>query len=164
MKSAQEASHAELIERFYSAFAAGDHVTMAGCYADHAVFRDPVFGSLSADEVRAMWRMFCSSGNEIDVSFGDVTVLGDKGSARWEAIYRFPKTGRQVHNKISASFVFMGGLIARHEDEFDLYRWTRMALGPLGTFLGWTPIVQNQVRAQARSQLERFRSTPPAEA
>lgn len=148
----------QLLANFYSAFAAGDHSTMARSYADGATFSDPVFGDLSADEVRAMWRMFCTSGNEIVVSFSDVHADDARGSARWEADYKFPKTDRRVHNRISAEFEFQDGLISRHRDTFDLFGWTRMALGPPGVLLGWTPIVQNQVRSQARAQLKRFQA------
>lgn len=151
-------ANADLVTRFYTAFAARDHETMAACYADDATFSDPVFPSLDADEVRAMWRMFCTSGNDIAVSFSDVEADDSVGSAKWEAIYVFPKTGRGVHNKIKASFRFRDGLIVHHRDDFDLYRWSRMALGPLGTALGWTPLVKNQIRAQAASQLRRFRT------
>jgi ketosteroid isomerase-like protein len=149
--------NAELISRFYSAFAAGDHGTMAACYADDATFSDPVFEELSADEVRAMWRMFCTGGNDIETTFRDVAADDSSGSAKWDAIYAFPKTGRRVHNKIDASFRFRDGKIAEHTDDFDLYRWTRMALGPVGVLLGWSPLVKGQVRAQAKNQLARFR-------
>ena len=156
--------NAELVTNFYAAFAAGDHAAMASAYADDATFSDPVFPRLSADEARAMWRMFCTSGNDIAVTFGNVTADDATGSARWEAVYAFPKTGRQVQNKIAAAFTFRDGLIVRHEDRFDLYRWTRMALGPVGLALGWTPIVKNQVRGQAAAQLKRFQTgeTPGA--
>ena len=150
--------NAELVTRFYESFATGDHVTMAASYSDDATFGDPVFPKLEADEVRAMWRMFCTSGNELDVTFADVQADDTSGSATWEAVYAFPKTGRRVHNKISASFDFRDGKIAGHRDHFDLYRWTRMALGPVGTVLGWTPIVQGQVRKQAAAQLRRFQA------
>lgn len=148
--------NAQLLHRFYAAFAANDHATMAACYSDDATFSDPVFPRLDADRARAMWRMFCTSGNDIQVAFSDIEAGDTSGSARWEAIYAFPKTGRRVHNKISSSFAFRDGLITRHQDDFDLYRWSRMALGPLGTVLGWTPIVQKQIRGQADSQLRRF--------
>jgi ketosteroid isomerase-like protein len=151
--------NAELIDRFYTAFAAGDHATMAAAYADDATFSDPVFPSLDAAEVRAMWRMFCTGGNEIEVSFRDVTADDTSGSAHWEAVYRFPATGKQVHNRIEASFTFRDGLIQRHVDRFDFYAWSRQALGPVGALLGWSPIVKNKVRAQAGSQLKRFRAT-----
>lgn len=131
---------------------------MAKCYADDAKFSDPVFPELDAEGARAMWRMFCTSGNELGVTFHDVQAEDVSGSARWEAIYEFPKTGRRVHNKIQAAFSFRDGLIVTHRDEFDFYRWTRMALGPVGVGLGWSPFVKNQVRQQAARQLSRFRA------
>lgn len=148
----------ELLQRFYSAFAEGDHATMAACYADDATFSDPVFPDLDADGVRAMWRMFCTGGNDIAVTFGGIRADDATGSARWEAVYAFPKTGRRVQNEITSDFRFRDGLIVRHRDTFDFYRWSRMALGPVGMALGWFPIVKKQVRQQAASQLKRFRA------
>ena len=72
----------ELITRFYSAFQKGDHATMEASYTDDATFSDPVFPKLDADEVRAMWRMFFTSGNEIKVDFSDVQADDRAGSAR----------------------------------------------------------------------------------
>ena len=150
--------NAELITTFYSAFAAGDHQTMARCYSDDATFSDPVCPDLDADGVRAMWEMFCTGGNDVKVAFSDVRADDTSGAAKWDAFYEFPKTGRPVHNKITASFKFDGGLIVRHEDHFDFYRWSRMALGPAGIALGWSPAVKNKVRAQAGAQLRRFQA------
>jgi ketosteroid isomerase-like protein len=149
-------SNRALVEGFYSAFQARDHATMAAAYSDDATFSDPVFPRLDAAQVRAMWRMFCTGGNELEVTFSDVDAAEQHGSAHWEAVYAFPKTGRQVHNKIDASFQFKDGLIVSHKDNFNFYAWTRQALGPPGMLLGWTPIVQGQVRKQAASQLRRF--------
>lgn len=149
-------SNRALIEGFYAAFQAGDHATMAAAYSDDATFSDPVFPRLDAKQARAMWRMFCTGGNEIEVTFSDVDAGEQHGSAHWEAVYPFPKTGRRVHNKIDANFRFKDGLIVSHKDEFNFYAWTRQALGTPGTLLGWTPIVQGQVRKQAASQLRRF--------
>ena len=150
------ADNRALIEGFYAAFAAGDHATMAAAYADDATFSDPVFPRLDAAQTRAMWRMFCTSGNDIKVTYSDIDAGEQHGSAHWEAIYEFPKTGRRVHNKIDANFQLKDGKIVSHTDRFDLYAWTRQALGPTGVLLGWSPIVQSKVRAQAASQLRRF--------
>ena len=92
------------------------------------------------------------------VTFHSVQADAASASATWEAVYTFPKTGRPVHNKVQASFELRDGLIVRHRDDFDLYRWTRMALGPVGAVLGWTPIMQNQVRAQSAALLRRYRA------
>lgn len=61
--------NARLPTTFLSAFGARDHETMAKFCADDATFGDPLFTELDADGVRAMWRMFCTSGNNIEVSF-----------------------------------------------------------------------------------------------
>jgi ketosteroid isomerase-like protein len=150
--------NAALLTAFYTAFAAGDSETMAASYADDATFSDPIFPELDAEHTRAMWRMFCTSKAAPKVTFHSVQADDASASACWEAVYNFPKTGRPVHNKVQATFELRDGLIVRHRDDFDLYRWTRMALGPLGTVLGWTPILQNQVRAQSAALLRRFRA------
>ena len=59
-------------------------------------------------------------------------------------------------NRVRSTFRFADGLIADQRDEFDLYRWTRQALGPVGMLLGWTPAVQGRVRRTARASLHRY--------
>jgi ketosteroid isomerase-like protein len=150
------AANAAVIERFYDAFGRRDHATMATCYAPEATFSDPVFRDLRGDEVRSMWRMLCERGTDLEVVYRDVETEGDRGSAHWDADYTFTATGRTVHNSIDARFVFRDGLIAEHVDSFDLWAWTRQALGPVGLLLGWSPPVQGKVRGQARENLDRF--------
>jgi hypothetical protein len=100
--------------------------------------------------------MLCERGKDLVIELGDVYADDEKGSAHWEARYSFSKSGRRVHNVIEASFVFKDGKIIRHTDRFDLWKWSSMALGPLGTFLGWTPFVQSAIRKEARQGLEKF--------
>lgn len=125
---------------------------MASCYAADAEFSDPVFQNLRGAEVPGMWRMLCERGTDLRIEFRDVS---DRG-AHWEAWYTFSATGRKVHNVIDATFEFENGLIRRHIDRFDLYGWSRQALGLKGILLGWTPLVQNAIRGQARRSLEKF--------
>lgn len=146
----------KLINDFYGAFQERDVNTMASSYLDEAHFSDPVFVNLDAAETRAMWRMFCERGDDLQLAFSDVRADDASGSAHWEPIYTFKATGRKVHNKIDSTFQFKDGRIHQHLDDFDFYRWTRMALGPLGTALGWTPIIQGKVRGQAKAQLRKF--------
>ena len=73
----------------------------------------------------------------------------------------FSTTGRKVHNVIDAMFGFQDGKIIRHNDHFDLWRWTRMALGTSGILLGWSPVVQNKVRETAQHGLEIFIAKHP---
>lgn len=104
-----------------------------------------------------MWRMLCARGKDLRLEYSDVKGDANSGSAHWEAWYTFSATGRQVHNIIEARFTFADGLIATHTDAFDLYRWSRQALGLKGLLLGWSPLVRNAIRAQAARGLERFR-------
>jgi hypothetical protein len=148
--------NAELIRKFYTAFQQKDFLTMQSCYHHAATFTDPVFQDLDSREVKAMWQMLLTSSKDLRITFGKIKAHGDTGSCHWEAWYSFSRTGRQVHNIIDATMEFKDGLIYRHKDRFDLWRWSRQALGTSGLLLGWTPIVGNKVRATARKSLNRF--------
>ena len=145
-----------MIQRFYAAFAERDGDAMAACYAPDAQFRDPVFLDITGWKIGAMWRMLCERATDLDVRVTDVTAGAESSSAHWEARYTFTATGRPVHNVIEASFGFAGGKIQRHIDTFDLYAWARQALGLKGLLLGWTPLVQRAIRAQADRGLDAF--------
>ena len=149
--------HTELINRLYTALAARNGTAMGACYADDASFSDPVFRNLDASGVRTMWAMLCSRATDLNVEVSGVEADDTRGRARWVATYTFSKTGRKVRNVIDAEFEFRDGLIVRHTDRFDLWRWAGMALGLKGTLLGWTPLVQNAIRKEAMRGLEAFR-------
>ena len=150
------AGHEALVDRFYRAFAAKDHATMAACYHREARFSDPVFPDLDYTQVTSMWRMFCRPGGDLVVEHSDVHAEGDVATAHWDARYSFPATKRPVLNRIDARFELKDGLIWRHRDSFDFWRWTMMALGPAGVLLGWSPLVKNKVRREARKRLDEF--------
>lgn len=146
-----------LLNNFYTAFAAHNGTAMAACYHPEAVFSDPAFGTLNAKEVCAMWQMLLErSGGNLDVSFGDVHADAQTGSVRWTAKYLFSKTGLTVTNRISSNFEFRDGLIYRHHDDFDFYKWARQALGWKGALLGWSNFLQDKVRQQARASLDAY--------
>ena len=146
----------ELIQKFYAAFQARDATTMCACYHPDVIFSDPVFGSLQASQATAMWHMLCARARDLQISFKDIQANATTGTAYWEARYTFGKTSRPVHNVIDATFVFRENLIVQHDDVFDVWKWTRMALGPMGLLLGWTPWLQSAVRRDARQGLEAF--------
>jgi len=143
----------QVISQLYQAFAARDHETMARWYTADARFSDPVFTDLRGPQVAAMWRMLCRRATDLRIEFRDVRASGGSGSAHWEAWYTYTATGRPVHNVIDAAFTFRDGLIATHRDNFDLYRWTRQALGSTGLLLGWTPLVRRAIRRTAKRAL-----------
>jgi ketosteroid isomerase-like protein len=150
-------THSELITRFYTAFAAGDVEAMVSCYHPEIQFEDPAFGALSGKAAGNMWRMLLGrSKGGIQITFSNVWADDTRGGAHWEAIYQFGATGRAVHNKIQANFEFKEGKIFRHKDHFNLWKWTRMALGWKGYLLGWTSFMRHKIHAQTNGQLQAF--------
>ena len=150
------------IERLYAAFARLDGQAMQACYAENARFDDEAFSLQGRRQVGGMWRMLCEATQtkglahwKLDVS--DIRAADGRGAAHWEAHYLFSVTGRRVHNIIDAEFEFdANGLIVKHRDRFDFWRWSRQALGTPGVLLGWTPFLRAKVRAQAASNLQRY--------
>ena len=145
--------NAELLQRFYAAFAARDGAAMAASYTPDAVFSDPVFGELRGDEPGRMWVMLTGRAQDLAITLADHEADGAGGTAHWLADYTFGATGRRVHNDVRARFVFRDGLIAEHHDDFSFHAWARQALGPAGLVLGWTPMLKGKVRGQARAGL-----------
>jgi ketosteroid isomerase-like protein len=154
-------TNTDLITSFYEAFQRKDYEAMNACYGPSIVFSDPVFQHLEGEQVKAMWHMLCERGTDLVVTFSDVTETDEGATAHWEASYTLAGSDRQINNVIDARFVIRDGLIYGHTDSFDLWAWTRMALGAPGTLLGWSGPIQNKVRDTAGRQLNRFISEHP---
>lgn len=146
-----------LIEQFYTAFSNQDAQKMADCYHQHAQFKDPVFGTLNRTSTVAMWKMLIerSEGN-LKIEFYNLNTADNKGTVTWVATYNFSKTKRKVVNVIEASFEFKDGLIYRHSDVFNLWKWSRQAFGLKGFLLGWTALMQDKIKKQAKIALEKY--------
>ena len=97
-----------------------------------------------------MWRLLTSRARDFRLDYANVRADENEGRAQWVAHYLFTQTGRRVENRIEARFRFADGLIVEHRDQFDLWRWSRQALGAKGLLLGWAPPVQRAIRGQAR--------------
>jgi ketosteroid isomerase-like protein len=151
----------QVIQRFYSAFQKRDAAGMVACYAPAVRFSDPVFTDLQGARAGAMWTMLCERGKDLRIEFRDVRADDRNGSAHWDAWYTFTGTGRAVHNSIDASFEFENGRIVQHVDRFDLHRWAGQALGLPGQLLGWTPMLQNRIRAMGAQNLDRYLAQSP---
>jgi ketosteroid isomerase-like protein len=157
LKRIYKMDHKELITKFYTAFQKRDWQTMHSCYHKEVTFYDPAFRHLTGKDVLAMWHMLCLNAKDFELTFSNIKNSENKGSCDWQASYSFSKTGRKVENVIKANFIFKEGLIVDHKDTFDLWRWSRMALGLPGTLLGWSPILQNKVNQNALKSLEKFK-------
>ncbi len=148
--------NAKLIEQFYQAFQRLDAEAMCACYADDVQFSDPVFTQLQGRQAGDMWRMLTSRAQEFSLVFDSIEANDTEGRAHWVATYLFSQTGRRVVNDIHAQFKFKDGKIVWHRDHFDLWKWSRQAMGWKGYVLGSLPLVQNKIRQQAAKNLSRF--------
>ncbi len=152
----------ELITKFYTAFKNSDAGGMNACYAPDVEFEDPVFPGLRGKRAMAMWAMLAErKADPNDRWFENVTADDHRGSAHWEAKYKFPLNGRPVHNKIDAQFEFKDGRITRHTDTFDFWKWSHMALGPVGLLLGWNPWFQSMLQKKLGQRLNEFIAAHP---
>ncbi len=148
--------NAELIRKFYTAFASRDARGMAACYHAALRFSDEVFTDLEGARAKGMWQMLCERGKDLKIEFRDIEADDSTGRAHWEAWYTFSATNRKVHNRIDARFEFEDGKIIRHRDSFSFWAWASQALGPTGLLLGWSGLVRNRVRAKAAKNLAAF--------
>ena len=146
----------KLVTAFYDSFRKGDYAGMQKLYSDDAVFNDPIFRNLNAEEVRAMWEMLIKRGRDLYVTFGMAKSVGEEVTVQWQATYTFTPTRRKVINRIHAVFKFENGKIVSHTDHFSFYKWAQYAFGATGFFLGWTGFFKKKVRRNARRSLDIF--------
>lgn len=149
----------KLITSFYEAFASCDAEAMVSNYHAEIVFSDPAFGELNGEDAKNMWRMLIARAKDnIEIKFSNVSATDLKGSADWTAKYLFSKTNRQVFNEIHAEFEFKDGKIIKHRDTFDIWKWSKQALGLPGMLLGWSSFMENKIRQNALESLNKFSS------
>lgn len=149
--------------KFYGAFANADACTMKECYHPDIAFRDPIFGLVEGNNVSQMWKMLIESSKgavKIDTSY----IKADEyiGSAQWTASYSFSKTNRKVINVIQAHFHFQDGLIIKHMDDFDVWKWSKQALGLKGVLFGWTGYMQKKIQEKAILSLKKYKESSNA--
>lgn len=150
-------NHEEIIKNFYTSFANGDYLGMVKHYHEDIIFQDPAFGELRGEKAGKMWEMLLSRKDSgLKVSFSNVQADDESGSADWKAVYAYGPQKRQVINQVQARFVFKNGKIVEHIDSFDIWKWSRQALGPIGSLMGWTPFMKRKIQSMANHRLDGF--------
>lgn len=148
----------QLVDAFYTAFAARDAEAMVACYDDDIVFEDPAFGELSGRDAKDMWRMLCEQGTDLVIEHQVLSATATSARVRWLARYTFTGTGRPVTNDVTATMQLRDGRIVEHRDTFDVWRWSRQAIGLPGLLLGWAPPFRNRVQRTARGMLRAWQA------
>ena len=95
----------------------------------------------------------------IKIEFSDIKADDYTGSAQWIATYNFSKTNRKVVNSIQSQFQFKDGLIIKHSDYFDIWKWSKQAFGTIGYLFGWTGFFQSKIQQKALLSLKNYKET-----
>jgi len=147
----------QLIENFYTAFTKGDANGMTACYHNDVVFEDPTFGKLENGKPAKMWEMLMSKKKaSTTIVFNNIDADEKTGKANWTATYEFGEKNRKVVNNVSAKFKFKDGKIIEHIDTFDIWKWTKQALGFSGVLLGWSSFMKKKIQKTTNDQLTEF--------
>lgn len=147
----------EIIEKFYTSFSDGNITGMLACYHKDIVFQDPVFGKLEGERAVKMWEMLLSQKkDDTIITFDNIEATTENGKANWVAKYLYGDKKRKVVNRVSAAFKFKDGKIIEHVDTFNLWKWTRQALGASGFLMGWTPYMKNKIQSTTNQKLDEF--------
>ena len=149
----------ELITRFYSSFQKLDAEGMNACYSENPIFNDQVFGVIEGEDVRKMWRMLCKNARDFSLTFGNIQSVDEEyWTCNWTARYTFSASGRKVVNNVKAHMRIQDGKITEHSDLFDIWKWSRQALGLPGVLLGWTGFMKRRIRQKALQRLDTFKA------
>ncbi|MFT5511646.1 MAG: limonene-1,2-epoxide hydrolase [Bacteroidia bacterium] len=147
----------ETIYHFYECMQDRNVEGMLSCYHPKIKFTDPVFGELEGDRVFNMWRMLMG---RIDpnakIEINNVYALNNRATCKWTADYAFGKRKRQIHNKIKSDFKFKDNRIVEQFDYFNLWEWTKQALGITGHLFGWSLSMQKMIIKQNKEYLNYY--------
>jgi hypothetical protein len=155
--------HAALIERLYGCLTKDqiDHNVMASCYHLDATFEDIAFNLRGKKQIHVMWHMI--SETDLKATFKIIRANDQGAEAQITDEYTFGKTdqdeGRKVINEIRSDFKFQDGLIIKHRDSCNAWKWGVQALGPAKGALTW--LVPSLRRAKAMNKLRSFIARHP---
>lgn len=153
----QQNQYTQIISHFYKSFQKLNAVEMAACYHPDVVFEDPAFGVLQGERAKQMWHMLVARGKDsLQITFGNIVANENRGSAHWTATYLYGKGKRKVSNRVKACFEFKDGKIIKHTDEFDLWKWSRQALGFSGYILGWSGFMKQKIQETTNVALDKY--------
>ncbi len=150
-------NHNELLQKFYSSFSNGNAKGMIDCYHENIVFQDPAFGILKGNRAKYMWDMLLSKkDNDLRIDYKILKTDDKNGKVNWTARYNYGPKKRKVINKVTANFEFKDGKILKHTDDFNLWIWSKQALGTSGYLLGWSSYMRDQIQKKINKLLSSF--------
>lgn len=100
--------------------------------------------------------MLLTRSKDLTLTYSNIETTEKSGSAKWEAVYTFSKTGKKIINSIQAEFEFKEGKIIKHTDSFNLNKWFLNAFGWKGYLFIAIPFFQFKFKKKVRQTLESF--------
>ena len=112
---------------------------------------------LKGDKAKYMWKMLLANKNsDLKITYSDIISDDYSGEAKWIAEYVFGPEKRKITNHVRAVFAFKDEKIIHHKDNFNLWSWSRQALGLTGLLMGWTSFLKNKIRTKVNKSLDKF--------
>ena len=116
-----------------------------------------MFGELNGDSVKKMWEMLLSNKDaQFKLTFSDIHEKNNFVYAKWQASYYYGPHKRFVVNSVNAKFKFSENKIILHEDQFNLWKWSKQAIGLPGVILGWSNFFKSKLQTEANKKLNKF--------
>ena len=144
----------ETADKFYASFSQGNANEMLKLYHPEIEFADPAFGTLKAEKAHAMWRMLLSSKQaQLKISYTIIDYSDTQVKVNWIADYYFGPKKRKVKNNVIADLTFQDGKVIKHTDSFDLWKWSRQALGISGFLPGWSGFLKRKIQERTNKRL-----------
>ena len=147
----------ELLQKFYNSFSEGNAKGMIDCYHEDITFHDPAFGTLRGKRAKAMWEMLLSKkDSKASLAYKILEVNDKHAKVNWTAHYKYGPKKRKVVNNVTANFEFKEAKILKHTDDFNLWAWSKQALGISGYLLGWSSYMRDQIQKKTGNLLNSY--------
>lgn len=147
----------QIADKFYNAFSNHNSSEMINLYHEDVIFSDPAFGILKGDRAKKMWDMLLSNDqSNLTIQYQIIESSDHDATIKWIAKYRFGPSKRSVVNHVTARLKIDKGKIVEHQDSFNLWKWSKQALGISGLLLGWTSFMRNKIQQKTNHTLDKF--------
>jgi hypothetical protein len=150
--TAERTANEATVRAFFAAYSAGDAAKMSSMLSPNSTYRDPSFGSLSGNDVPAMWGVVAGGSTKVSAQVQNVTLSPDGKTAQASVVESYNFLGNPIQNRITSTFQFgPDGKIVSQQDAFSWSAWGKQT-GNLSPFLE-TPLGHLAVRLFLRAQL-----------
>jgi hypothetical protein len=144
------------IETYFDAFSKGDYRTMRSLCDPKITFNDPVYTSLQGKSVFALHHFMAERRICPTITIRSISEKGNRVKVKWTNEYEYATYKTHISIDVRSIFHFEHTSIISQTDQYNLWKWSKMALGFTGTYLGWTPMFRSTLRRSSQQSLATF--------